>query len=68
MEKDVMREEWIYKGSERVKQEDWRFGGCCVEAPGSDKRLCFGGCWCEPLAAIRVFLEGAVVKLLPRRD
>ncbi|GFU76069.1 hypothetical protein TNCV_1401291 [Trichonephila clavipes] len=22
----------------------WSFGGCCVEAPGSDKRLCFGGC------------------------
>ncbi|GFU23890.1 hypothetical protein TNCV_3331631 [Trichonephila clavipes] len=53
---------WIYKGSERVrkgreKRETWRFGGCGVEAPGSDERLCFGGCWCEPLEAIRVFFR-----------
>ncbi|GFT83521.1 hypothetical protein TNCV_5061362 [Trichonephila clavipes] len=40
-------------------EKTWRFGGCWVEASGSDKGLCFGGCWCEPLAAIRDFLERA---------
>ncbi|GFT83519.1 hypothetical protein TNCV_5061361 [Trichonephila clavipes] len=27
-------------------EKTWRFGGCWVEASGSDKGLCFGGCWC----------------------
>ncbi|GFT96277.1 hypothetical protein TNCV_3907121 [Trichonephila clavipes] len=31
--------------------------GRSVEAPGSDKRLFFGGCWGEPLAAIRLFFR-----------
>ncbi|GFS87136.1 hypothetical protein TNCV_1130371 [Trichonephila clavipes] len=46
----------LFQETRGEKKKTGRFGGCCVEAPGSDKRLCFKGCWCEPLAAIRVFL------------
>ncbi|GFY05357.1 hypothetical protein TNCV_2208021 [Trichonephila clavipes] len=32
---------------EKKREKTWRFGGCGVEAPGSDKKLFYGGCWCK---------------------
>ncbi|GFW86495.1 hypothetical protein TNCV_4332791 [Trichonephila clavipes] len=58
----------LFQETRGKRRETWRFEGCCDEAPGSDKRLFFGGCWCEPLAAIRVFLGRVVEKRFPRRD
>ncbi|GFX33651.1 hypothetical protein TNCV_1933181 [Trichonephila clavipes] len=46
----------LFEETGEKREKTWRFGGCGVEAPGSDKRLFYGGCWCDLLAAIRIFL------------
>ncbi|GFW54715.1 hypothetical protein TNCV_2653551 [Trichonephila clavipes] len=58
-------QEWIYKGSEKVRRERLRFEGCCCE-PVTVIGV-FRKSRCEAPPAKRLIFEGALVRSLPRK-